>query len=153
MSFVIYNQISRRCGISKKISILKRSLFVYIFINESKIVRVRKYLEYLESNVIMGLNPLQKNGLYNNKHFVLIQKTYKNLNAAGLDPAPPGNRPGALTTKPCVLAKLRRNFCTLVTTYLCCQHLCREIFTNFRYPKIITKNYRLAREKLFFKYF
>ena len=25
---------------------------------------------------------------------------YKNLNAAGLKPAPPGNRPGALTTKP-----------------------------------------------------
>ena len=26
-----------------------------------------------------------------------------NLNAAGLEPEPPGNRPGALTTKPCVL--------------------------------------------------
>ena len=27
---------------------------------------------------------------------------YKNLNAAGLEPAPPGNRPGALTAlKPC----------------------------------------------------
>ena len=28
---------------------------------------------------------------------------YKNLNVVGLEPAPPGNRPGALTTKPYVL--------------------------------------------------
>ena len=43
---------------------------------------------------------------------------YKNLNAAGIEPAPPRNRPGALTTKPYVLIKLRRNFYTLVTTYV-----------------------------------
>ena len=40
------------------------------------------------------------------------------MNVAGLEPAPPGNRPGALTTKPYVLIALRRNFYTLVTTYL-----------------------------------
>ena len=33
---------------------------------------------------------------------ILIWKTYKNLNVAGLEPAPPGNRPGALTTEPYV---------------------------------------------------
>ena len=27
-------------------------------------------------------------------NLLLIKKTYKNLNAAGLEPAPPGNRPG-----------------------------------------------------------
>ena len=51
---------------------------------------------------------------------ILILKTYKNLNVAGLEPAPLGNRPGALTAKPYVLIKLRRNFYTLVTTYFCC---------------------------------
>ena len=34
------------------------------------------------------------------------------MNVAGLEPAPPGNQPGALTTKPYVLIKLRRNFYT-----------------------------------------
>ena len=32
---------------------------------------------------------------------------YKNLNVAGLEPAPPGNQSGALTTEPYVLSKLR----------------------------------------------
>ena len=48
---------------------------------------------------------------------ILIKKTYKNLNVARLEPAPPRNRLGALTTKPYVLIKLRRNSYTLVTTY------------------------------------
>ena len=57
---------------------------------------------------------------FNRFKSILIYKTYKNLNVAGLEPPPPGNRPGGLTTKPYVLIKLRGNFYTLVTTYLCC---------------------------------
>ena len=41
---------------------------------------------------------------------------HKNLNAMAPEPAPPGNRPGALTTKPYGLIKLRRNVYTFVTT-------------------------------------
>ena len=43
---------------------------------------------------------------------------YKKFNIIGLEPTPPGKRPGALTTKPYVLIRLRRNFYMLVTTYL-----------------------------------
>ena len=68
---------------------------------------------------------------------ILIQKTYKIFNVAVLELVSPGNRPGALTTKPYVLIKLRRNFYTLVSTYLCCQHFIENRQLKF---KDINKN-------------
>ena len=77
-------------------------------------------VKQVKKNVLLIFLNIFKVLFHTQERKILIQKTYKNLNAAGLEPAPPGNRPGALT-------------------YLCYQYLCREIFTNFRYPKIITK--------------
>ena len=44
----------------------------------------------------------------------LFRNGIKMVNVSGLESAPPGNRPGALPTKPYVPIELRRNFYTLI---------------------------------------
>ena len=84
--------------------------------NPSSQLRYQCFIIYIYNKIVTD-RCLYREDMYIRKKKYLFRK-HKNLNAAGLEPAPPGNRPGALTTKPCVLAKLRRNLYTLVTLLL-----------------------------------